>query len=179
MSIEFIAGLLPSIILGGLVIILYLISLNKDKEKTVNAIKKSLKIFITALPLFTVALILTGLFYSDIIMPPHFVETVLGSEAGIIGILIGTFLGFPLPGPRYAIYPLSAVLLQKGAGVGTITSLIMGQQIIDVPEGCFIEIKMMGTRFFLIRTLISVFVVFISGVIAEIISWFIVLNIYA
>ncbi|NHI92179.1 MAG: hypothetical protein EAX96_06715 [Candidatus Lokiarchaeota archaeon] len=179
MSINFLLELLPPIILGGLAIVLYLISLKKDKEKTKKAIKKSLKIFITALPLFAVALILTGLFYSDIIMPPYFVEQVLGTSAGLVGILIGTLLGFPMPGPRYAIYPLSMVLLQKGAGVGTITALIMGQQIIDVPEGCFIEIKYMGTKFFIIRTIISVLVVFTSGVIAELLSWIIPLNIYA
>ena len=179
MSNNILLELLPPIILGGLAIVLYLISLKKDREKTIKAVRKSLKIFITALPLFAVALILTGLFYSDAIMPPHFVEQVLGSSAGLMGILIGTLLGFPMPGPRYAIYPLSAVLLQKGAGVGTITALIMGQQIIDVPEGCFIEIKYLGVKFFVIRTLISVLVVFVSGLIAELLSWIIPLNIYA
>lgn len=178
MSSNFLLELLPPIILGGLAIVLYLISLKKNREKTIKAVRKSLKIFITALPLFAVALILTGLFYSDLILPPHFVEQVLGTSAGLMGILIGTLLGFPMPGPRYAIYPLSAVLLTKGAGVGTITALIMGQQIIDVPEGCFIEIKYFGVKFFAVRTLISVLVVFTSGVIAELLSWILPLNLY-
>ena len=169
--------LIPAFILGGLAAALYLVSYFKDKDKTKTAVKKALKIFVTALPLFAVALILTGLFYSDYIMPPHFVESVLGTSSGLLGILIGTLMGFPMPGPRYAIYPLSAVLYSKGAGIGTLTALIMGQQIIDVPEGCFIEIKMMGWRFFGIRTLISVAVVFTAGVIAELLSWVIIFNI--
>ena len=167
--LDWLQAWIPAIILGIIAFLAYLYSNTKSKEKTVRAVKKALKIFITALPIFVVALMLTGLFYSPYIMPEWWVRSILGSQSGFLGIWIGTLMGFPMPGPRYAIYPLAQVLLLKGAGYGTIGALICGQQIIDVPEGCFIEMKMLGARFFIVRTLISVAVVFIAGVIIEII----------
>ena len=165
--------LLPPLIIGIITFIFYLISFNKNREKTKTAIKKSLRLFVISLPIFVVALILMGLLMNDSVLPPEFVSSTLGSQTGLEGILFGTLLGFPLPGPRYAIYPIANALYWKGAGLGTIAALICGQQIIDVPEGMFIEIKMLGTRFFAYRTLTAVIVVFIAGCITEVIFWFI------
>ncbi|HUX99559.1 MAG TPA: hypothetical protein VMV49_08405 [Candidatus Deferrimicrobium sp.] len=161
--------LLPPLIIGIIVIILYMISLNKDKEKTKKAVKKSIKLFIITLPIFVFALILMGLLLNDYVLPPTWIQSVLGpyQDSGLQGVFIGTMLGFPLPGPRYAIYPIANALYHSGAGLGTIGALICSQQIIDVPEGMFIEIKMMGTRFFAIRTMTAVIVVFMAGVIIE------------
>ena len=167
--------LLPPLIIGVLVIILYVISLSKNKEKTKKAIRKSLKIFIITLPIFFFALILMGLLMNEYVLPPAWVYTTLGpySNSGFNGIFIGTMMGFPLPGPRYAIYPIANALYWTGggaglgAGLGMIGSLICSQQIIDVPEGMFIEIKMLGWKFFAYRTFTAVVVVFMAGVIIE------------
>ncbi|MHA1650312.1 MAG: permease [Candidatus Helarchaeota archaeon] len=165
--------LVPPLLIGILVIVFYIISYKKNKAKTRIAIKKSLRIFIISLPIFVVALMLMGLLMNDYVLPPEWIQNTLGSQTGVQGIFIGTMLGFPLPGPRYAIYPIANALYWKGAGLGTIGALICGQQIIDVPEGMFIEIKMMGTRFFAYRTLTAVIVVFMAGCITEIVFWFI------
>ncbi len=161
--------LLPPLIVGILVIILYLISFRKSKEKTKAAIKKAIRLFIITLPIFFFALILMGLLMNDYVLPPDWVVNTLGpyANSGFKGIFIGTMMGFPLPGPRYAIYPIANALYVNGAGLGMIAALICSQQIIDVPEGMFIEIKMMGWRFFAYRTFTAVVVVFMAGVIAE------------
>ena len=167
--------LLPPLIIGVLVIIFYLISWRKNKEKTKKAVRKSLKIFIITLPIFFFALILMGLLMNEYVLPPAWVYTTLGpyANSGFNGIFIGTMMGFPLPGPRYAIYPIANALYWTGggaglgAGLGMIGSLICSQQIIDVPEGMFIEIKMLGVKFFAYRTFTAVVVVFMAGVIIE------------
>ncbi len=161
--------LLPPLIIGILVVVFYAISLKKDKEKTKKAVRKSLRLFIITLPIFFFALILMGLLMNPYVLPHDWVIEVLGpyQDSGFQGIFIGTMLGFPLPGPRYAIYPIANALYHSGAGLGTIGALICSQQIIDVPEGMFIEIKMMGTKFFAYRTLTAVIVVFMAGVIIE------------
>ena len=173
--------LLPPLIVGIMVIVLYLISLSKNREKTRLAIKKALKLFLISLPIFFFALILMGLLMNEYILPPSWVQETLGSfdNSGLQGIFIGTMMGFPLPGPRYAIYPIANALYWAagpenpgmGAGLGMIAALICSQQIIDVPEGMFIEIKMMGWRFFAYRTLTAVIVVFMAGVIVEFLFW--------
>ncbi len=161
--------LLPPAIIGILVAIFYTISALKSGEKTKKAFFKSLRLFGVTLPIFFFALILMGLLMNDYILPSDWVINVLGpyQNSGFQGIFIGTMMGFPLPGPRYAIYPIANALFQSGAGLGTIGALICSQQIIDVPEGMFIEIKMMGTRFFAYRTFTAVVVVFMAGVIIE------------
>lgn len=166
---------LPSIIIGIIVLVLYTISLTKDKEKTKQAIKKSLRMFILSLPLFFFALVLMGLLMNPEVLDPNWIFSNLGPYdiSGFKGIFIGTMLGFPLPEPRYAIYPIANALYWiagtpgAGAGLGMISALICGQQIIDVPEGMFIEMKMLGWRFFAYRTLTAVVVVFMAGVITE------------
>ena len=171
--------LLPPLIIGIIVVVFYIYSWSRDKSKTKIAVRKSLKIFLVSMPIFVFALILMGLLMNDYIMPPEWVEQVLGpfDTSGLQGIFIGTMLGFPLPGPRYAIYPIANALIAKHAGMGTIAALICGQQIIDVPEGMFIEIKMMCTRFFAFRTLTAVIVVFMAGVLTEIIDLFLIFNV--
>jgi len=161
--------LLPPLIIGILVIILYLISFKKSREKTKSAAKKSLYLFIITLPIFFFALILMGLLMNEYILPPDWIVSTLGpyANSGFKGIFIGTMMGFPLPGPRYAIYPIANALYSGGAGLGMIAALICSQQIIDVPEGMFIEIKMMGWRFFAYRTFTAIVVVFMAGVIVE------------
>jgi len=146
---------------------IYYISYKKDKNKTIYAIKKAYKQSLSGLVILIIAMFFTGILY--IIMDPEMVKTYLSSAAFPVGILIATLLGYLLPGPRYVIYPVARFLLDQGAAVSVILVLIFSQQLIDVPDGMFIEIKMLGWRFFVARLLISTALCIIAGLIGEII----------
>ena len=141
-------------IVGIVVFIFYLYGWRKDRSRTIQGFKKSGKFVIKSLPLFFLAVLLIG-FMKEIMLPDQ--QSVLDAFGNAdIGILYATLLGFILPGPRYAIYPLAEFILVSGGSVGSVMALIASQQLIDVPEGCFIEIKYLSTRFFAARLLIAV-----------------------
>jgi hypothetical protein len=56
-------------------------------------------------------------------------------------------------------------------------ALIVSQQLIDVPEGCFIEIKYLGTKFFLVRLAIAIVTTIVAGYMAVLVHGFIPLYI--
>ncbi|MHA1959626.1 MAG: permease [Candidatus Thorarchaeota archaeon] len=149
------------VLVSVVVLCLYIWSIRKDKEKTIQAFRKSGRFILRSLPLFFLAVLLIGFI---MIVLEEFINTVF-SEANL-GILAATLLGFLLPGPRYAIYPLAREILLVGGNVGAVVALIASQQLIDVPEGCFIEIKYLGGRFFLARLLIATLTSIVAGYLA-------------
>ncbi len=141
-------------IVGIVVLFFYLWSIKKDRTRTLQAFKKSIKFVLKSLPLFFLAVLLIG-FMKEVLLPNEEAIFDAFGSAGT-GILWATLLGFLLPGPRYAIYPLAELMLVGGASIGSVMALIASQQLIDVPEGCFIEIKYLGSKFFMARLIIAV-----------------------
>jgi uncharacterized membrane protein YraQ (UPF0718 family) len=158
-------------IVGIVVLVFYLWGWSKNKERTRLAFKKSGKFVLKSLPLFFLAVLLIG-FMKEVLLPNE--ESILAAfGTANIGILYATILGFVLPGPRYAIYPLAEVILMGGGSVGAVMALIASQQLIDVPEGCFIEIKYLGTVFFGARLVIAVLTTFAAAYLALFVHLFI------
>ncbi len=157
MQIEWLANYLMSSswwVVGIIVLIFYIYGWRKDKKRTVQGIKKSGKFVIKSLPLFFLAVLLIG-FMKEVLLPDQ--QSVIDAFGNAdVGILYATLLGFILPGPRYAIYPLAEFILVSGGSIGSVMALIASQQLIDVPEGCFIEIKYLSTKFFAARLVIAV-----------------------
>ncbi len=141
-------------IVGIIVLLLYVWSVTRDHDRTVRALKRSVRFVVKSLPLFFLAVLLIG-FMKEILLPNDQAILDAFGSAGT-GIFWATLLGFLLPGPRYAIYPLAEVMLAAGASIGAVMALIASQQLIDVPEGCFIEIKYLGPKFFAARLVIAI-----------------------
>ncbi|RLI59618.1 MAG: hypothetical protein DRO93_08190 [Candidatus Thorarchaeota archaeon] len=155
-------------IVGIVVAIMYIWSLRKNREKTVHAFRRSGRFILKSLPLFFLAVLLIG--FMQIVLA-DFIE--YSFQDPNVGILSATVLGLLLPGPRYAIYPLAQVILVAGGNIGAVMALIASQQLLDVPEGCFIEVKFLGGRFFLARLLIAVATTLVAGYLAYAVNFFI------
>ncbi|MCD6490843.1 MAG: permease [Candidatus Njordarchaeia archaeon] len=143
----------------------YGLSYLKKKEETKVALKNAIKLIISGLSILSVAMLLTGVLY--VMLSPEIIEIYLSSASFPIGILIATILGFLFPGPRYIIYPIAKFLLDNGASISVALVLIFSQQLIDVPEGMFVEINILGWRFFISRLIISILLCIIAGVLGE------------
>jgi uncharacterized membrane protein YraQ (UPF0718 family) len=164
------------LIVGFVVLAFYAWSARKDWNRTVQAFKRSGRFIVKSLPLFFLAVILIG-FIQVVLLPDDEAVLMFFGQAET-GILWGTLFGFLLPGPRYAIYPLAEIILNtQGATVGAAMALIVSQQLIDVPEGCFIEIKYLGTKFFLARLAIAIVTTIVAGYMAVLVHGFIPLYI--
>lgn len=121
----------------------------------------------SGLAIIVLAMLLTGVLY--VLIDPSFIREYLSESSLMFGIILATILGYLFPGPRYIIYPIAQFLLEKGAAVSVVLVLIFSQQLIDVPDGMFIEIKMFGWRFFIIRLIVSTVLCIIAGLLGQVI----------
>lgn len=154
----------PWMVVLAITLVAYAWSFRKDRAKTVDALRKSANAAVTALPIFFLAVIFSG--QINALMSGDDIERLYG--VGSLGVVWATLLGFILPGPRYAIYPLANVFIENGASWGSVVTMISSQQLIDVPEGMFIEIKYLRMRFFLVRLLNAVVISLLAGILTNI-----------
>jgi len=135
----------------------------KDKSKTLLSLKKAWKMFINILPQFIAILMLVALLLE--VINPETIRHVIGSESGILGILISSLLGVFTLVPVLIAFPIAAELLNNGAGIAQtaifISTLTM-VGFITLP----MEMKYLGKKTALLRngfaylfTLISTYII--------------------
>jgi uncharacterized membrane protein YraQ (UPF0718 family) len=130
-------------ILYALAIVGLAVSFFKDRKKTKAALMKAWKAFENILPqLLTVFLILA---FALAIFKPETIQTLLGSESGILGILGAALIGSVTLMPGFVAFPLAAALLKSGAGymqLAAFVSTLMMVGIITIP----VEKKTFGMK---------------------------------
>jgi uncharacterized membrane protein YraQ (UPF0718 family) len=139
------------------------VSFLKDKSKTLLSLKKAWKMFINILPQFITILMLVGLLLA--IINPETIQHVIGSESGIVGILISSLLGVFTLVPVLIAFPIAAELLNNGAGIAQTAIFISALTMvgfITLP----MEMKYLGKKTALLRngfaylfTLISAYII--------------------
>ncbi len=143
---------MDTLILYALAAIGLLLSLVKDKKKTLTALKKAWKAFEGILPqLLTVVLIIA---ISLSILDKTFISKLLGTESGLFGIIGAALVGAITLIPGFVAFPLAAALLANGAGVvqvATFVSSLMMVGVITLP----MEIKYFGKRIAFTRNLLA------------------------
>lgn len=140
------------LVINAIAIIGILISLAKEREKTIQALKVACKSLFKMLPLVFTIVIVVGLFMGFI--PPENIEVFFSQQSGISGILIITGLGAVLHIPSLIAFPLASSMLDNGASVSSvaafITSLTMVGTIL-LP----LEIKILGRKIAFLRNGLS------------------------
>ena len=136
--------LIPTIIMGVLAIILFLIGYYKGQGQHISGVKSALSMAIEILPLLILAFIV----------------------AGIRGILIGTIAGALVPGGPYVCFPIAVGLLRSGAGIGTMVAFLTAWSLWAVSR-LPMEVGILGWKFTLIHIASTFFFPPIAGVIAQ------------
>lgn len=129
-------------------IILLIISLVKDKDKSKEALRKAWKSFENMLPQLLSVLFIIGLTLA--IIDPAMISKILGGESGLLGALIGGVLGSLTLIPSFVAFPLASVLLENGAGIMQISAFIstlMMVGLVTLP----LESKTFGVKASLVR----------------------------
>ncbi|MBU4541347.1 MAG: permease [Firmicutes bacterium] len=80
----------------------------------------------------------------------------MGKDSGIIGILLGFFLGSAAAGPLYGAFPVAAVFLNKGSRLANVWIIVGAWASMKIPLLLF-EVSSMGIKFTLIRFVMDVF----------------------
>jgi uncharacterized membrane protein YraQ (UPF0718 family) len=147
------------------VIVLFGISLAKDRVKTKKALLKGLKSLENIMPQFITVLILIAIMLT--VLTAETISRFLGAGTGWVGVAIAAAIGSITLIPGFVAFPLAGELLQNGAGVmqiATFVSSLMMVGIITLP----MEITYFGKRTAILR---NAFALIFSVVAASLVTW--------
>jgi len=136
-----------------------------ERIKEISA--NSLEDMKTILPIFFVAVFVSTLL--ELYVPEEIIFILLGKNL-LLAIPLATVAGIILPIPRYATYPIAYALLDKGAGVGVIFSLISGEVILGSLERDIMEFKFFGWKSYVLRLGLCTAFVIMGGFLIEILA---------
>ncbi len=134
-------------------LILYLIVFIVNREIFFSALE-TLKMFLLEMAeILPAIIIITGLL--SVYVPPAMIMKNFGDKSGIKGKIISFVIGAVSAGPIYAAFPVSLMLLKKGASVSNIVIILSSWATVKLPMLLF-EIKFLGLQFSLTRYVLTV-----------------------
>lgn len=116
------------------------------------ALKKAWKAFENIMPEFLVVILLVGLLLA--IMNPEMISGIIGDKSGWFGVILAAVLGSITLIPGFVAFPMTALLLDGGAGymqIGAFISALMMVGIVTIP----VEIKYFGKKLTIYRNALA------------------------
>lgn len=156
--------IIPTIIMGVLALILFIIAYNKGEGQHIVGMQSAGKMIIEILPLLIFAFIIAGLV--QVLLPKELLSKWVGAESGWRGLFIGTIAGGLSPGGPYVSLPVVAGLLKTGASAGTMVAFLTGWSLWAVSR-LPMELGILGWKFTLIRLASTFIFPPIAGIIAN------------
>lgn len=121
---------MTTLILYGAAFLLLILSYIKDKDKTKNALIKALKSFENVLPQFLGIIFIIGLTLA--VLNPAVISKLIGTESGIIGVIISAAIGAITLMPTFVAFPTADMLLKNGAGYAQVGALVSTLTLVGV-----------------------------------------------
>ncbi len=143
---------ITSLILYSLAIVLLLISYLKDKSRTKQGLKLSLKSFENIMPQFLGIILVVGIILS--LLKPEVISRIIGPNSGILGVLFSSIIGSITMMPTFVAFSTADMLLKSGAGyaqVGALVSTLTLVGIITYP----LESKYIGKKAAFLRNFLA------------------------
>ncbi len=147
-------------------IVLLLISLIKDRHKTVAALKTAYRHFIKICRpfLFMIMLISVSLYF----VPDSLLTEYLGKKNMLVGFISTSLLGSVILMPGFIAYPLCGILVKKGVTytiISVFTTTLMMVGVLSYP----VESEYFGRKITIIRNLLSYLIAIVIAVITGLI----------
>ena len=101
------------------------------------------------------------------LLPREVVARVVGSESGLLGLLVAMMMGAVLPGGPLTIYPLAGAFLVLGADVGTAVAFITAWNLLGYNRALIWELPFFGPEFVGWRVLMALPLPIIGGLLAR------------
>ncbi len=143
-----------------------ILSLLKDRGKTMDALKTAWKKFSKILPAFLTVLILISVILY--LLPDHVISAALAGRNKYLSLLSASLIGSITMMPGFVAYPLCGILLKKGVSymvLSGFTTTLMMVGILTIP----LERKYFGIKVTVIRNvtgfLMALTVALITGMI--------------
>ncbi len=140
---------------------LLVISIRKDKKKSLLALKQAWKSFENILPQFLTIIVIIGIMLA--VLSPEVISGLIGEQSGWLGMLIASFVGAICLIPGFVVFPLASSLLKNGAGlmqIAVLISTLMMVGIVTIP----LEIKYFGKKAAILRNSLAFVYSFIVAI---------------
>ena len=111
------------------------------------------------------ALLAAG-FLADL-LPPRYILSWLGEDAGLQGIVVASAVGSLLPGGPMVAFPLAVVMFEAGVGYPQMIALITAWSVLAIHRVMVFELPLMGGGFVWRRLLISLPLPILAGLMAS------------
>ena len=143
-----------------IVAVIYLILFALMPDKATIAIKNSIFYLIEMFEVLPVIFLLTVVI--EALVPKEWIIKHFGEKSGLLGNLLSLVLGSISAGPIYAAFPISKMLMTKGASVANIVIILSSWAVIKVPMLAN-EAKFLGVTFMSIRWVLTVVAILIMA----------------
>lgn len=155
---------------AGLVVVLGAVSyVLRGPDALIGAIGEEFGFLAVIAPRIGAALVIAG--FVQVLVPRDLVARLLGSRAGIKGIVIASVAGAFTPGGPMTSFPLLVALFASGAHRGSLVAYITGWSLLGVQRVLVWELPLMGSDFVLIRVLACLPLPILAGIVAARISF--------
>lgn len=139
-------------ILYGLTIVLLIVSFVADRDRTGQAVRKAWRGFIGILPEFIMVIVAAGIILA--FLTPEAIASVIGSESGVVGVLLSSVVGSITLMPGFVAFPMAALLLEKSGGILQIAAFVSALMMVGVITFPM-ERRTFGTRTALMRNVLA------------------------
>jgi len=113
-------------------------------------------------PVIVVSFLAAGIFQA--LIPTEWVQSALGREAGLRGILLATAAGAVTPAGPFVSMPIAAVLIKSGASMAAVVAFITAWSLLAVHRLVAYEVPILGLQFAAVRYGISLGLPVLAGV---------------
>lgn len=149
-------------LLIALTLIATIVSFFIDRDRTIDGVKRGLTMFLNLLPSWILVLIIVSLFLYFV--PESTIIKLLGSQSGLVGLLIAAVAGSIAMMPPFVLFPIANILLSKGVAYSVVAVFITNLMMVGVLTSP-IELKYFGVKATLARNILSFFGAIAIGVI--------------
>jgi uncharacterized membrane protein YraQ (UPF0718 family) len=101
------------------------------------------------------------------LLPREVVARLVGTESGLLGLLIATVMGAALPGGPLTIYPVAGAFLVLGADAGTAIAFITAWNMLGYNRALIWEMPFFGGDFVFWRIVVALPLPFVAGALAR------------
>jgi uncharacterized membrane protein YraQ (UPF0718 family) len=136
----------------------------KSPEAILSGLTFGGEVLLSVLPLLVAAFLVAG--FVQVLATKELVTKWLGAASGWKGIALACLGGGLMPGGPYVYYPIAAVLLQTGAGLGPLVAFVSAKNLWSLSR-LPLEIALLGSQLTLTRFLVTLVIPPFMGLLAE------------
>jgi hypothetical protein len=156
---EFVGFVSVAFLLGALCLAI------KGWDATLQTLSGDVTLLLKLMPRLLVALSIAALIW--VMLPRNRISQFVGKEAGLGGLIVATVAGTITPGGPASAYPLLALLGASGADRGAMVAYITAWATLGLQRVLVWDVPFMGVELAILRTLISLPLPIIAGLIAR------------